>query len=50
MTCDEFLRAIDAYLDDELSVMDILRAQGHLVACEFCHRVTSRRPPGTGAV
>ncbi len=40
MTCDEFLRAIDAYLDDELSVMDILRAQGHLVACEFCHRVT----------
>jgi anti-sigma factor RsiW len=39
MTCDEFLRAIDAYLDDELSVMDILRAQGHLLSCEFCHRV-----------
>jgi anti-sigma factor RsiW len=39
MTCNEFLRAIDAYLDDELSVMDILRAHGHLLSCEFCHRV-----------
>jgi mycothiol system anti-sigma-R factor len=39
MRCDEFLQAIDAYLDDELSVMDILRAHGHLLSCEFCHRV-----------
>jgi anti-sigma factor RsiW len=39
MTCDEFLRAIDAYLDDELSVMDILRVHGHLLSCELCRRV-----------
>jgi mycothiol system anti-sigma-R factor len=41
MTCDEYVRAIDAYLDDELSVMDILRAHGHLISCERCHRVMS---------
>ncbi len=39
MTCDEFVRAIDAYLDDELSIMDILRVHGHLLSCELCHRV-----------
>jgi anti-sigma factor RsiW len=39
VTCDEFVRAIDAYLDDELSIMDILRAHGHLISCEWCHRV-----------
>lgn len=39
MICDEFVRSIDAYLDDELSVMDILRAHGHVLSCEFCHRV-----------
>lgn len=39
MTCDEFVRAIDAYLDDELSVVDILRVHAHLLACEFCPRV-----------
>jgi anti-sigma factor RsiW len=39
MTCDEFVRAIDPYLDDELSVTDILRAHGHLLSCELCHRV-----------
>lgn len=39
MICDEFVRAIDAYLDDELSVMDILRAHGHVLSCEFCHRI-----------
>jgi anti-sigma factor RsiW len=39
MTCDEFVRAIDAYLDDELSIMDILRVHGHLISCELCHRV-----------
>jgi mycothiol system anti-sigma-R factor len=39
MTCEEFVRAIDAYLDDELSIMEILRVHGHLVSCELCHRV-----------
>jgi mycothiol system anti-sigma-R factor len=39
MTCEEFVRAIDAYLDDELSVMDVLRAHAHLISCERCHRV-----------
>lgn len=39
MTCEEFVRAIDAYLDDELSIMDILRVHGHVVSCELCHRV-----------
>ena len=39
MTCNEFVRAIDAYLDDELSVVDILRVHAHLLACELCHRV-----------
>jgi mycothiol system anti-sigma-R factor len=39
MTCEEFVRAIDAYLDDQLSIMDILRMHGHLVSCEMCHRV-----------
>lgn len=39
MTCDEFVRAIDAYLDDELSIMDILRVHRHLLSCEPCHRV-----------
>ena len=39
MTCHEFVRAIDAYLDDELPVMDILRLQGHLLGCGRCHRV-----------
>ncbi len=39
MTCDELVRAIDAYLDDELPIIDILRVHGHLVSCERCHRV-----------
>jgi len=39
MTCDEFLGAIDAYFDDELSIMDILRVHRHLLSCEGCHRV-----------
>jgi mycothiol system anti-sigma-R factor len=39
MTCNELVRAIDAYLDDELSVMDILRLHGHLLSCGHCHRV-----------
>src|SRR5919197_2666876 len=39
MTCNSFVRAIDAYLDDELPVMDILRLYGHLLSCGHCHRV-----------
>jgi mycothiol system anti-sigma-R factor len=39
MTCSEFVQAIDAYLDDELPVMDILRLHGHLFSCRRCHRV-----------
>ena len=39
MTCNEFVRAIDAYLDDELSVLDILRVHAHLLACGLCPRV-----------
>ncbi len=39
MRCEEFVRAIDAYLDDELAVMDILRAHGHLLSCELCPRL-----------
>ncbi|MBI3824851.1 MAG: zf-HC2 domain-containing protein [Candidatus Rokubacteria bacterium] len=39
MICHEFLRAVDAYLDDELSVMQALRMHGHLVSCEPCRRV-----------
>jgi len=38
MTCQEFLRAIDPYLDDELSVMETLRVQGHLICCEPCRK------------
>jgi hypothetical protein len=34
MTCNEFVRAIDAYLDDELSVLDILRGHAHLLSLE----------------
>jgi mycothiol system anti-sigma-R factor len=39
MACDEFLAAIDAYLDEELSIVDILRMHGHLLSCECCYRV-----------
>ena len=39
MTCDEFLATIDAYLDDALSIMDILRVHRHLLSCECCYRV-----------
>jgi len=38
MRCDEFLGAIDAYFDDELSIMDILRVHRHLLSCECCYR------------
>jgi anti-sigma factor RsiW len=36
MTCPELLQAIDPYLDDELSVLEVLRVQGHLLRCEPC--------------
>jgi mycothiol system anti-sigma-R factor len=39
MTCAEFVDALDAYLDDELSIRDILRMHGHVRSCERCHRV-----------
>ncbi len=39
MICHKFMRALDAYLDDELSVMQVLRMHGHLVSCEACRKV-----------
>ena len=39
MICHDFLRAIDAYLDDELSVMQALQMNGHLRFCEPCRKV-----------
>ncbi len=39
MTCPDTLGALDAYLDNELSVMDILRVQGHLLRCDRCRAV-----------
>ncbi len=36
MTCPELLRAIDPYLDDELSVLEVLRVQAHLLRCDPC--------------
>ncbi len=42
MTCHEFTRAVDPYLDDELSVMEILRMQRHMFSmfsCDACRKV-----------
>ena len=39
MICDEYLSAIDPYLDSELSVFDVVRMHRHLVGCERCRRV-----------
>jgi|RhiMetdeSRZDD1v2_1073273.scaffolds.fasta_scaffold33184_3 anti-sigma factor (TIGR02949 family) len=39
MTCRELLSAIDPYLDGELSVFEILRVHGHLLACNGCQKV-----------
>jgi anti-sigma factor RsiW len=36
MTCPELLQAIDPYLDDELSVLEVLRVQAHVRRCEPC--------------
>lgn len=38
MTCPDCLRLLDPYLDDQLSVVDTLRVQGHLLCCEPCRR------------
>ncbi len=39
MTCQGLVRAIDPYLDDELSVLEVLRVQGHLLFCDPCRTV-----------
>lgn len=39
MTCQELIRSIDAFLDDELSVMETLKVQGHLAFCGRCRMV-----------
>jgi anti-sigma factor RsiW len=39
MTCVEARGAIDAYLDDELGVLEALRVQGHLLRCAGCRQV-----------
>jgi anti-sigma factor RsiW len=36
MTCPELLQAIDPYLDDELSVLEVLRVQAHVLRCDPC--------------
>lgn len=36
MTCREFAAALDPYLDDELSVLEVLRVQAHLRSCDWC--------------
>ena len=36
MTCPELLQAIDPYLDDELSVLEVLRVQAHVLRCDAC--------------
>lgn len=38
MTCADLLSTIDAYLDDEMSVTDVLRVHRHLRACDRCRR------------
>lgn len=39
MICKELTKYIDAYLDDELSVMENLRVQAHLVFCGECREI-----------
>lgn len=39
MTCQELIRCIDAFLDNELSVMETLKVQGHLAFCGSCRTV-----------
>ena len=39
MTCGEVRGAIDAYLDDELGVLEALRVQSHVRRCDACRNV-----------
>ena len=39
MTCQELAVHIDAFLDDELFVMENLRVQAHLVFCQECRKI-----------
>lgn len=39
MTCQELAVAMDAFLDDELSVVETLRVQAHLVFCHRCRKI-----------
>src|SRR5262245_30814069 len=36
MTCGDLVHAIDPYLDDELSVLEVLRVHAHLLRCNPC--------------
>jgi putative zinc finger protein len=40
MRCDDFLAALDIYLDDELSIADSVRMHGHLLLCRRCRQVS----------
>jgi predicted anti-sigma-YlaC factor YlaD len=39
MRCEEVRAAIGAYLDEELSVLEILRVDEHLEHCDVCRQV-----------
>jgi mycothiol system anti-sigma-R factor len=39
MTCQQFLGALDPYLDDELPVTEVLDMHEHLAVCEACRRI-----------
>lgn len=41
MTCEELASQLDAFLDDELSVGELLHVQAHLGHCEVCQRVVA---------
>jgi predicted anti-sigma-YlaC factor YlaD len=36
ITCEEFVREVSAFRDDELSLRDDARAREHLAACQKC--------------
>jgi mycothiol system anti-sigma-R factor len=39
MTCQEALASLDPYLDEELSMLEILRVEHHLEQCDACRQV-----------
>src|SRR5262245_60755944 len=39
MTCQDALSAMDAYLDGELTVFEVLRVERHLAHCASCRHV-----------